>query len=78
MRQLFYYKVQQKFITKYESFIRKSDSYYRIWTLLKTAIAQSLKTKENYLAAKIQKSLVHFVKDLIRNCIFKTGFMKNR
>ena len=30
MRQLFYYKMRQKFITKCDSFIRKCDSYYKI------------------------------------------------
>ena len=41
-------------------------------------IAQSLKTQGYYLAAKTHKSLVLFLKDLIRNCIIKTGIRKSR
>ena len=30
MRQLFYYKMRQKFITKCDSFITKCNSYYKL------------------------------------------------
>ena len=45
MRQLFYYKMRQKFIatcvrtffTKYDSFVTKCDSYYKMWRLLQNS-----------------------------------------
>ena len=40
MRQLFYYKMQQKFKTKSGYFITKYDSYYKMRRLLQIATVQ--------------------------------------
>ena len=42
MRQLFYYKMRQKLITKCDNFIAKCDSYYKMRPLLQIATVQCL------------------------------------
>ena len=42
MRQLFYYKMRQKFIKKCVSFIKKFDSYYKLLHFLQNASVHSV------------------------------------
>ena len=65
MRQLFYYKMRQKFITKCESFSTKCDNNYKMRTLLRNAtfIQKRIVTMRLYIAMHIAIVKMH------RSCI---------